>query len=479
MGKRRFEKVFSSRFVRDVWSSRLSLTGVILATISAVLIVAALLLDAIGLPSGTYRGLVAYALLPMLFVAGLALIPAGIWLARRRARRQGQPLQPLRIDLGLPEHRRRIAFIALLTLLNSVILTVALYEGYHYTDSNRFCGTLCHTVMEPEYTAYQGQAHARVDCVQCHIGSGAEWYVRAKLSGLRQVWAVLTRSYRTPIPSPVEDLRPARETCEQCHWPEVFHGRKLRVSRQPLTPGEDNLVTAQLLNIGGLDRRSGRYQGIHWHVSSDIRVEYLAGDARRLQIRRVRVHREAETVEFVRDDLPEPPPGAAWRVMDCVDCHNRPAHAFEDAGKAISRAILEGRISRDLPDIASAALPALTADYAGGDAAATGIAAALRRHYSQTDPGRFAAEIERAASALTAIWKRNVFPAMRVGFGTYPNHIGHENEFHGCFRCHDDLHKAADGAVISQDCSLCHETLLQEEKESSLAGKPELLQLLR
>ena len=467
-------------FLKDMWSSRLSLIGVTLTTVAAVLILLSLLLDLFGGGgASSYRGLIAYALMPAVFVIGLILIPIGVW----RVRRRGGAAAPLIIDLGRKETRRRLAFILVLTAFNSVILSFALYQGYHYTDSNQFCGLLCHTVMKPEYSAYRRSPHARVACVQCHIGVGASWYIRSKLSGLRQVWAVLTKTYHRPIPTPVENLRPARETCEECHWPQVFHGNQIRTWRRPADDpaSTDNLVTALNLHIGGLNSRTGRYEGIHWHVSASLRVEYLAGDAGRLQIRRVRVTDEkGETQDFIRPDLPEPPAGSAWRTMDCVDCHNRPTHRFEDPQAALDESLLAGRIDRALPNIRAVALEALAADYPSAEAAQAGIAARLDDTYRQTGqdmPKSRAAALSGAGREIAAIWERNVFPEMMIGFGTYPVHIGHRDERYGCFRCHDESHAASSGKTISQDCGLCHELLAQEESEKSLSS--EIRALLR
>src|SRR5262249_37420162 len=141
----------------------------------------------------------------------------------------GIPHEYPRIDFRVPLLRRGLTLVAAATVMNIVILSTASYKAVEHMDSTQFCGASCHTVMSPEYTAYVNSTHSRVDCVQCHIGPGAGWFVRSKLSGARQVWAVATGSYSRPIPSPVKHLRPARETCEQCHWPQKFQGDKLVV----------------------------------------------------------------------------------------------------------------------------------------------------------------------------------------------------------------------------------------------------------
>jgi hypothetical protein len=467
-------------FLEDIWASKTSILGAILVTVSSILIIIAVVQDNLGLVSSPYHGILAYLIFPGIFVLGLVMIPLGIYYARRKARRLGQPVQSLVIDLNRPEHRRRIAFVLAMTFINSVILSVVSYEGYQYTDSTEFCGKVCHTVMQPEFVAYQRSPHARVGCVECHIGGGASWYVKSKLSGLRQVWAVMTHSFSRPIPTPVQDLRPARDTCEECHWPQMFHGQKVAVRRSlegGATP-DDPLVTVLLLNIGGYSAKSRRYEGIHWHVSGDARVEYLAADAKRTQIPRVRTIRSDGTrVEYAVAGAPPAPPNAEWRTLDCIDCHNRPTHIFENPQRAVDAALIDGRMDASLPGIREAALKAVTADYPSTEAARAGIEKSLRDTYRVADAGGGsapAAAVRKAAEAAFQIYRVNVFPEMKVSFGLHKSHLGHQEEGYGCFRCHDDSHTAADGKTIFQDCDQCHELLAQEEREKSLP--PEIRQ---
>jgi len=454
---------------KNLWVSKFSLLGATMVTVSAVLIVTAWILDMLGVAGGPYRDLFAYGFLPGVFLVGLAFIPLGIWFARRKARRDGTEIRPLVIDLSRPEHRHRAVLILALTLVNSIILSVAMYEGYHYTDSDEFCGTLCHTVMEPEFTAYQRSPHARVGCVACHIGGGASWFVKSKLSGLRQVYAVMAHTYSRPIPSPVADLRPARETCEACHWPQFFHGKQTVVRRKLDDTADVNnpLVSVLLLDIGGFNAKSNRCEGIHWHVSRDARVEYLPADPKRTRIHRVRSVREDGTVhEYAPpDSIPAPPPGTEWRTMDCVDCHNRPTHIFDEPQTAVDQALLDGKIPATLPGIRPLALRLLTAAHPSHAAAREGIRAGLERHYGASGDG---AAIRKAADGIFAIYRLNVFPDMKMTFGVHRSHLGHADDTGGCFRCHDGEHATADGLVLSQDCELCHQVLAQEEPENSL-----------
>jgi hypothetical protein len=326
-------------------------------------------------------------------------------------------------------------------------------------------------VMAPEYTAYVGSPHSRVDCVRCHIGPGASWFVRSKLSGARQVLAVTRGTYSRPIPSPVRELRPARETCEQCHWPRQFHGDKLLV-RTKYGDDEANTpaVTVLLMRIGG--QRVGGPAGIHGrHLADTERIHYVSTDGKRQVIPRVSYVDDAgKTVEYVSEDAKPGDTGGERRAMDCMDCHNRPTHAFDLPERAVDRALSEGAIKRDLPFVRKKAVELLRAEYPDRETAAGKLAAGLLDFYRREHPKVFAerrADVDAAASQVQAIYARNVFPNMRVTWGTYPNNVGHE-DFPGCFRCHDDKHKSADGKVITQDCDACHAVLAAEESNPKI-----------
>jgi hypothetical protein len=439
----------------------ISLVGTILATAGGVLFLIVFLLDLFGLHTNPYMGIVFFLILPAVFVLGLILIPIGAWLDRRR-QRAGRPVQWPQLDLNDSRHRTWAFFIVVMTLVNIVIVSLAAYSGVHYMDSVEFCGQVCHTVMEPEFAAYQDSPHSRVTCVGCHIGPGAPWFVRSKLSGTRQVFAVTLNTFSRPIPSPVHNLRPARETCEQCHWPEKFHGDKVRVIRE-YAEDEKNTESSTTLQIhvGGGSDRLGIATGIHWHMNLANEIEYIATDEKRLVIPWVRLKdRYGNVREYQVDGVtPEDLARGERRRMDCVDCHNRPSHRFDaTADKAVNRALSTSEIPPTLPFIKREATAALKATYPTQTAAADAIAARLREFYrlNYTDiyMGR-RQEVERAVSGTQQLYRRNIFPAMNITWGTYANNIGHM-DFPGCFRCHDDSHKTKDGKTIGQDCALCH-----------------------
>lgn len=441
-----------------------SYAGAILTTVSSTLFLVVFFLELLGFHTNPYTGIVAFLILPGFFIAGLAVIPLGMWYERRRqltGQGVGKGVWP-RIDLNDPTTRAAAFFVAVMTFVNIIIVSLAGYRGLDYMDSTEFCGQVCHQVMDPEFTAYQDGPHSRVKCVQCHIGPGAPWFVRSKLSGVRQVFAVMADTYSRPIPSPVHDLRPARDTCEQCHWPDKFHGDTSNVIReyaQDATNTES--VTSLRLHVGSGGERSGIATGIHWHVSAANRIDYIATDDKRQVIPYVRLTdangsvREY-TVEGTRqEDLATGEP----RTMDCVDCHNRPTHPFAlSAEKAVDAAMAYDLIPPKLPWVKREAVAALKDAYPSQDAALDAIATRLDAFYRTQHPDVHAAQndaVARAVREAQALYRRNVFPRMGVTWGTHPTNIGH-SDAPGCFRCHDDSHTTKDGQVIRQACDLCH-----------------------
>jgi nitrate/TMAO reductase-like tetraheme cytochrome c subunit len=452
-----------SRDVRLI-RSPISVAGMVLTTISAVLFLVVLLADLFGLHTNPYLGIVFFLLLPTLFVVGLILIPFGAWIERRR-RRAGKPSSELRwpdFDLNNPVVRRRAVLVFALTMVNIVIVSLAAYRGVEYMDSPQFCGQVCHTVMRPEFTAYQAGPHARVACVECHVGGGASSFAKAKMSGVHRVIAVATHKYQTPIPEPVHDLRPARDTCEQCHWPEKLHGDLLRRITE-YGDDEKNTPSVTVLNVhvGGGSKRLGIASGIHWHMNVANQIEYIATDDKRQVISYVWLRdqngneREYVTPGVTAEQLAK----GDRRRMDCMDCHNRPSHAIAPTPeRAVNERMAAGEIPTSLPFIHREAVRALKVEYPSTAAAVEGISRSLFAFYESRDAGVGAAstaDVDKAVRAVQNIWRRNVFPEMKVGFGTYRNNIGHI-DFPGCFRCHDDEHTSKDGKKIGQDCETCH-----------------------
>jgi NapC/NirT cytochrome c family, N-terminal region len=436
----------------------------VLTTISAVVFLVVFFADLFGMHSNPYIGIVFFLILPAIFIFGLILIPLGAWIERRRrlAGKRASEVHWPRIDLNNADHRRAAVAIFALTMANIVIVSLATYRGVEYMDSVQFCGQACHSVMKPEATAHADGPHARVKCVECHIGSGAAWFAKSKLSGTRQLLAVSFHTYKRPIPSPVENLRSARDTCEQCHWPAKFHGDKVR---RIVEYGDDEKntesVTTLQMHVGGGVERGGVAAGIHWHADPANEIDYISTDAKRQVIPYVRVKDRTGAVrEYTADGTaPDQFAKGQRRRMDCMDCHNRPAHTMAvTAERSVNAAMARGEIPPTLPFIHREAVKALKGDYPTQTVAAEAIARSLREFCRANPSGSdtsHARDIDNAVAATAAIYRGNVFPEMRVGFGTYPNNIGHIDS-PGCFRCHDDNHTTKDGKTIGQDCETCH-----------------------
>ena len=444
--------------------SPISVTGMVLTTISAVLFLVVFLADLFGLHTNPYIGIVFFLILPGLFLIGLFLIPTGVWIERRR-RIAGKPASEIhwpRIDLNDPVQRSRAVLVFALTMANIVIVSLAAYRGVEYMDSVAFCGQVCHTPMKPELVAHEVGPHARVKCVECHVGPGASSFAKAKLAGTRRVLAVTSRSYQRPIAAASGQLLSARDTCERCHWPEKMHGDKIRRIVEYADDGKNTQsVTTLQVHVGGGSERFGIASGIHWHMNVANEIDYIATDDTRQVIPYVRLKDRAGNVrEFVAEGVtPDQLANRERRRMDCLDCHNRPSHVIAATPeRAVNEAMARGEMPTTLPFVHREAVKALKVTYASEGEAFEGISRALRNFY-QTNGEQTSVtgrqDVEKTILAIENIYRRNVFPEMNVRFGTYPNNIGHV-DFPGCFRCHDDSHKSKDGKKIGQDCETCH-----------------------
>lgn len=459
--------------------SGVSIAGVALTTASAIILLSLFLMSLFGVEGSPYLGILAYLVLPALFVLGLLLIPLGLWLVRRRDRRalaRGEPLPGLPVlDLNRPSMRRGLLVFLGATAANVAILGAATYKGVELLDSTAFCGS-CHRVMDPEHSAYLRSPHARVLCVDCHIGAGASWFVKSKLSGSWQVISYAFHLYPRPIPVPVANLRPARETCEQCHWPSQLVGDRLKVLTH-FGDDEHNGRTATVLlmhvGAGGAPPRAAGPGGIHAHVAEGVRARYRS-DPSRQRISEVEWRApDGRTTTFRAKGDAGAAPGE-WHVMDCVDCHNRPTHVFPPPEAEIDAAMEAGRLDATLPFLHKEALAVLKAPYPSHQEARDAIRTQLADYYAAHHPQvarEKAQAIEAAAAALGRIYAEDVWPSMNITWGTYPSFTGHD-QAPGCFRCHDEEHQAEGGRTISQDCSLCHNLLAQDE------AKPAILQQL-
>lgn len=439
----------------------ISLLGTGLTTAAAVLFASLWVMSAMGFRGGgAYLGLILFVAIPTLFLFGLLLIPLGLWREKRRmaaggaARTTAFPI----LDFNVSRVRNIVLSVAVATVVNIVLLSAATYKGVEVMESVEFCGTACHSVMAPEHTTYLRSPHSRVKCVECHIGPGADWFVKSKISGSWQLISVAFNLYPRPIKTPVHSLRPARETCEQCHWPTKFVGDRLKVITH-FKDDEKNTPTKTvlLMRVGG--GKPGEAHGVHWHVDPKVEVRYKS-DESRLNIYEIEWKKaDGSKGSFKTAKAPDAKQAAEgeWRTMDCIDCHNRPSHIYKLPEPEIDQAIAEGRIDAALPFIKREGLKALQVEYPSHEAATKGIGEAVRTFYAKT-AGADKAKVDKAAMVLADIWTGNVFPQMNVKWGQYPNHLGHADD-KGCFRCHNE------GTKISQDCNACHSLVAMDETD--------------
>jgi len=455
----------------------ISLGGAALAAISLANIIFLMLVSWLSPQPSPYLGILAFMVFPGFLVLGLLLVPIGMVFERRRRRRAapGDVPQFPRIDLNSPAQRSAFAFFVSFSAVFLLLSAVGSYRAYEFTDSVQFCGQLCHSVMAPEFTTYLQSPHARVACVECHVGPGAGWYVKSKLSGSYQVYATVFHKYPAPIPTPVANLRPAQETCEQCHWPRKFYGAQLKVfyhyaSDQNNTPREIRM----LINIGGGEPSNGVPSGIHWHMNIANQITYIATDAQRQVIPWVQARdlQGKVTVYTVKD-----PPltlaqirQAEKRRMDCIDCHDRPSHIFTPPDRSVDESLRAGRIDASLPFIKQQAVAALTKTYASDAEADNAIASDLRQFYHSKYSQVYTTQsrsVETAITNVQSIYRSTFFPSMKTDWRSHPDNIGHFY-FPGCFRCHDGQHVSAEGKVIPKDCNTCHTVQAQMEGNAPL-----------
>ena len=405
-----------------------------------------------------YLGIFTYLVAPGFLIAGVALAFLGAWMQRRWAIKHAATMpDKWRLDFSDRRQRRMLTLFVAGAVGFLLLSAFGSYQTYHYSESVQFCGEVCHRAMNPEFTAYQRGAHARVDCVQCHIGSGAEWFVKAKINGTHQLIAYTLNNYKRPIATPIKNLRPAQDICEKCHWPEKFKGNVDVTFDHFLSDKKNTPYTVRMLMHVNQPQPGAPPGGIHWHVNRDERVEYYASDEKRQNIPWMRVTnlKTGEQRVYRTAKFPGEPPAADVRVMDCMDCHNRPAHVFPTANDAVESAMASGALTTKLPFIKREAVKAMTQPIATSEEAPAKIASYLRGKYHE------APELSDAIAAVQALYRTTIFPERKADWRVYPNNIGHK-DWLGCFRCHDDQHKTAEGhPVKSSDCTSCHAILSQ------------------
>ncbi|HEX8815739.1 MAG TPA: NapC/NirT family cytochrome c [Terriglobales bacterium] len=462
--------------LRRIMRNPISLAGIALAIVALANIFFLFLIDLLSETASPYVGILGYMVAPGFLILGLLLILAGLLWERKKKVKESPdaPIYP-RIDFNDPGQRSAAAFFLTFIVVFVLLSAVGSYKAYEYTDSVQFCGQLCHSVMNPEFTAYQLSPHARVGCVECHVGSGASWYVKSKMSGVRQVFKTAIGTFPRPIPTPVHDLRPAAQTCEQCHWPKRFYGAQLKVFTHYASDEKNSPQQIRmLLKTGGGDPNTGAPEGIHWHMNIANEITYISTDDKRQVIPYIHVKdMQGRVTEYMTKDSPpskEQLAKGTLRKMDCIDCHNRPTHIYVPPDRALDESLLAGRIDPSLPFIKQQALATLTKNYATTDAAMQGIATDLHQFYQSKYPDvdqNKQKELHNAIAEAQRVYSSTTFPEMKLNWQTHPNNIGHFY-YAGCFRCHDGQHVSADGRVVKKDCDICHTILEQNEGATRL-----------
>jgi hypothetical protein len=450
----------------------ISFVGISIVVASVACVTLLFLMEIASHGDNPYLGILTYIIFPSILLFGLGIVGTGMLLERRRRRRytpEEVSAYP-KLDLNDPHMRRRFLVFLVLTFFFIAVSAFGSYRAFEYTESVAFCGQTCHTVMKPEFTAYLAGSHARVRCVDCHVGEGADWYVRSKLSGAYQLYSVTFNKYSRPIQTPVHNLRPAPETCEQCHWPEKFFGAQMKVFNRFGNDEKNTLrQTRMLINVGGGSDRTGKVEGIHWHMNIANEISYFATDEKRQNIPWVRmVDRSGNVTEFtdrrvqVTDQLKAATPP---RKMDCVDCHNRPAHVYLAPDVAMDQALAAGIMDVSLPFLRRQAVELLSGNYETTEQALAAIDTNLHEFY-RANYGPIYLEkqeaIKQAVTQVQEIYQTYMFPEMKTDWRTHPNNVGHMNSS-GCFRCHDGEHFSKSGKMISNDCNVCHTTIYDSE----------------
>jgi NapC/NirT cytochrome c family, N-terminal region len=443
----------------------LSAIGVALTTLASISFLAILALEFAGGTRGNYTGIISYLILPAVFVVGLALIPIGLRLQRKREK-AGQPTRFPVLNFNDARLRSIALLVVLLTVANLMIVSTATFKGLEVMHSDAFCGGTCHNVMQPEAVAHLTTAHENVYCVDCHIGEGASHFVKAKLRGATQMVQFLAGDFSRPVPQPTAV---PNGICTRCHAADRFSEGRLHIRR--MFGDKEKAVekdTIYRMLVGGF--RDGKWQGVHRHNGLNIR--YLA-DAKRATITEIEVTRpDGSTDKFTAKDV-KAPAGAQWFEMGCTDCHSRPAHRFSTPESVAEKALGRGAIDKDLPFIGREAVAVLKASYPSHEEAKKGIPAAMLASYAKLAPELDAqgkAKVEAAGKLLAEEWTHNNFPDMKVTWGTYVEYLQHEP---GCYRCHDKNHENAKGEVVQKKCSgACHDIIATEEE------KPEAIEVL-
>ena len=455
--------VENKRMFSDHFYNKITYVGMILTAFFGSIELLLFILNSFSLPSNVLIGGLTYVIIPIFVIGSFVLIPFGAiwkWYVINKKKKVADR-KKIYMDLSKKTHVNGLiaAMSALVILL--MMTMIGTYNAFQYTESNEFCGQLCHAVMEPEYVSHENSAHANIKCAECHIGEGVDWYIKSKISGMRQLLGVVLSNYPKPVPSPVHNLRPANDTCEKCHWPNKFYSSfDLKKTYYPKEEGlEKSWVIRMLVKVGSTKQNA---QGIHAHMFNNNKIYYVADDEKRQQISWVKSVDASgkETIYLAPDSKynASKPSEKEVRNMDCIDCHNRPTHQYKSPQDIVNLAIASEKIKPVMPNLKNTIIEVLTAEYKNKKEAASTIKEKLTSYYKQelgSDFSKNSKDVEKTVDYVASQYTINFFPEMKAVWSAYPDNIGHLNSA-GCFRCHDGQHKSADGKVISRNCNSCH-----------------------
>lgn len=471
--------------IPSLWKNYISLAGISITLASLASILLLILIELTSSTEKPYLGILTFVILPAGLILGFAVILLGMVVERWR-RKKLSPEQiaayPM-LDLSGPRRRRIFLIFVFLSVLFLFITAFGSYRAYEHTESVTFCGQTCHTVMKPEFVAFNASPHARIHCVDCHVGSGAEYYVRSKFNGVRQLYKVATETYDRPIQTPVRNMRPANDTCQKCHWSEKFYGDQIKVFNHYGYDKDNSLnQTRMLIKVGGGSPGGGQVGGIHWHMNVANEITYIATDEKRQNIPWVRFKdMNGGVVEYAVKDAPLSPQQieqAAKKKMDCIDCHNRPTHIYLSPNKAVDQSFDAGKLNAALPFLKMKAVEVLSKPYNTNEEAVSTIAADVDEYYRTNYPDVYSTKkdlVDGAVKELQRIYQTYFFPEMKTDWSTHTNNIGHFNG-QGCFRCHDGQHFSPEGKVIRNECNVCHTTMDQTFKGKTVVSPEGLFQ---
>lgn len=446
-----------------------SILGFILIVTSIAVLFGLFLIDSVSQSSSSYIGILVFMILPPFFITGTILVPYGFFQQFKKLHAKGEIQQKnMIIDFNLGKHRKNFLIFIFFGFVSIICVTLISFQSFHYTESVEFCSS-CHSVMDPETIRHQKSPHARVTCVECHVGEGTSWYVKSKLSGMYQVYSVWFNKYSRPIETPISNLRPARDTCEKCHWPQYFIDNKI-VSREYVLPDEENTIGHEtlIMKTGGM-KKHAKPSGIHWHISNT--VNFIARDPKKEDIPWIEViNDEGQHKIFQSSENPlkkEEIANSEIHRMDCIDCHNRPAHIFLAPSEIMDNLILSGVVNKDLPNIRAIGSQVMVKDYKDNTDADIQIKNQILKEYSEKElTPELKTTIDSTIKAIQTSYHENFFPQMKTNWKTHSKNIGHKWS-PGCFRCHDDKHTTDSGEVIPRNCDLCHTIAAQGVGRSS------------